>query len=151
MNQGDEKAKGLSRIAGHEEKAREGSSTPLPETSTVRPPWRHKTEEKEGGGEGTKAAIDKGAERSIQEVAESKGVRAEKSEHNITKDVRGQVDERMYLGMKQQHRRLQRELKRRAPTQMSGKQRTFSKGYAERSGIRNVRCGYVRAERRARG
>ena len=32
MDRGDEKVKGPSRIGGHEEKAGEGSSTPVPET-----------------------------------------------------------------------------------------------------------------------
>ena len=91
MNRGDEKAKGPSRVGVHKEKALEGSSTPVPETSTVRPSWRHKTEEKEGGGKGIKATTNKGTERSIQEVAENKGVRAGTRKHDITKDVRGPV------------------------------------------------------------
>ena len=40
--------------------------------------------------EETKAMSDKGTEKSIQEDTENKGVRAVKSEHDITKDVRGQ-------------------------------------------------------------
>ena len=69
-------AYGEAEIGGHEEKTQEGSSTLVRETSAVRPLWRHKTEEKEGGGEGTKATIDKGAG---------------KNERDITKDVRGQA------------------------------------------------------------
>ena len=65
MNRGDEKAKGPSRIGSHEEQAREGSSTPVSETSVVQSLWRHETEEKEGGGEGTKATTDEGTESSI--------------------------------------------------------------------------------------
>ena len=60
-------------------KAREGSSTPDPETSAVRPLWQHKIEEKEGGGEGTRATMDEGAEN---------------TEHDIVKDVRGQAVQR---------------------------------------------------------
>ena len=91
MNRGDEKGKGRSRIGGHEAKAREGSSTPVLEISAVRPMWRHKTEEKEGGGRGTKATTVEGAERSIREVTENKGVPTGKSKHDITKDVRSQA------------------------------------------------------------
>ena len=43
------------------------------------------------GDEETNTTTDKGAERSIQEVAENEGVRAGKSEHDITKDVRDQA------------------------------------------------------------
>ena len=46
--------KGPSKIGNHEEKAQEGSSILVLETSTVRPLWQRKTEEKEGGGEGMK-------------------------------------------------------------------------------------------------
>ena len=35
-----------------------GSSTLVPETSTVRPPWQHKTEEKEGCGEDAEVKAD---------------------------------------------------------------------------------------------
>jgi hypothetical protein len=46
------------------EETREGSSTPGPETSTIRPLRRRKTEEKEGGGEGTRATTDGGTGKS---------------------------------------------------------------------------------------
>ena len=62
--------KGLSRIGNRGEKAREGSSTPISETTANQPPLQHKTEEKEGGSKGTMATINEGIERSIQEVAE---------------------------------------------------------------------------------
>ena len=39
-------AYGEGEIGGHEGMAREGSSTPVSETSAVRPLWQHKTEEK---------------------------------------------------------------------------------------------------------
>ena len=65
-------AYGEAEIGGYEEDAREGSSTPIPETLAVRPLWRHNAEEKEGGDEGMKATTDKGAG---------------KNEHDITKDV----------------------------------------------------------------
>jgi hypothetical protein len=61
---------------GNGKETREGSSTPDPETSAVRPLWQHKTEEKEGGGEGTRATTDKGAG---------------KRKCGVTKDVRGQA------------------------------------------------------------
>ena len=83
--------KGPSRIGDRGEKAREGSSTLVPETSAVWPPWRHKTEEKEGGGEGTKATTEEGTKSSIQEVAENEGLRTEKRKHDIQEDLPGQV------------------------------------------------------------
>jgi hypothetical protein len=58
------------------EETREGSSTPGPETSAVRPLWQRKTEEKEGGGEGTRTTTDRGAG---------------KSKCGVMKDVRGQA------------------------------------------------------------
>jgi hypothetical protein len=58
------------------EETREGSSTPGPETSAIWPLWQHKTEEKEGGGEGTRATTEKSAG---------------KSECGIMDDVRGQA------------------------------------------------------------
>jgi hypothetical protein len=61
---------------GNGKETREGSSTPGPETLAVRPLWQRKTEETEGGGEGTRATTDKGAG---------------KSECGITEDVRGQA------------------------------------------------------------
>ena len=57
--------KGPSRIEGHEEKARMGSSTPAPEISAVRSPWQRKTEDKDGGSEGTRVVENEGAKRSI--------------------------------------------------------------------------------------
>jgi hypothetical protein len=61
---------------GNGKETREGSSTPGPETSAVRPLWQRKIEEKEGGGEGTRATTDKGAGQ---------------SDYGITEDVRGQA------------------------------------------------------------
>jgi hypothetical protein len=60
------------------EETREGSSTPGPETSAVQSLWQHKTEEKEGGGEGTRVTTDNGAG---------------KSDCGITEDVRGQASQ----------------------------------------------------------
>ena len=81
--------KGPSKISGHEEKAREGSSTPVPETSVVRLLWQCKTEEKEGGNEGMNATTNEGAERSIQEVAENEGSHTVKRKWGIPNDVCG--------------------------------------------------------------
>ena len=61
--------KGLSRVGGHEEKTRGGSSTPTPESTTVRPVSPRESQEKESGGEGTKDTIDEGAEETIQNFA----------------------------------------------------------------------------------
>ena len=55
----DEK-KGLSKVGGHEEKTREGSSTPNLETSAVTD--HHKIEKTDGGGELTRVATNKGTE-----------------------------------------------------------------------------------------
>jgi hypothetical protein len=61
------------------EETREGSSTPGPETSAVWPLWQYKTEEKEGGGEGTRATTDRGTG---------------KSDYSITEDERGQAGQK---------------------------------------------------------
>ena len=45
----------------------------------------------DGGGEGTKATTDEGAEKGIREVAENEDVRALKNEHDITKDACGRA------------------------------------------------------------
>ena len=66
-----------------------GSSTLVPGTSAVRPPWHRKTEEKDGGGEGTKATADEGTKSCIRKVAENEGLRAGKSKDDIPEDVRG--------------------------------------------------------------
>ena len=58
--------KGLSRVGGHEEKTRQGSSTPNPETSTTTD--QRKTEETDGCDEGTKVTTDEGAVGSEQSV-----------------------------------------------------------------------------------
>ena len=50
--------KGLSRVDGHEGKAREEFSTPDLETSVI--VEQHKTEETESDGEGTKVVANKG-------------------------------------------------------------------------------------------
>ena len=47
-------------------KAREGSSTPVPETSAARPLCQRRLEEKEGCGEGTKAVADDDIEQAIR-------------------------------------------------------------------------------------
>ena len=63
--------KGLSRVGGHEEKTRGGSSTPTPESTTVGPVSPRESQEKEGGGEGTKVTTDDGVEGSIRSIAEN--------------------------------------------------------------------------------
>ena len=45
----------------------------------------------DGGGEGTRATTDEGAERGIREVAVNEGVCTRKSEHDITKDACGRA------------------------------------------------------------
>ena len=45
----------------------------------------------DGGGEGTKATTDEGAERSIQEVTLNEEVRAQENEHGIPKDACGRA------------------------------------------------------------
>ena len=74
-------------IGSHEEKAREGSSTPVTETLAVGASAHVRPRVTDGGGEGTRATTDEGAERGIQEVEENEGVCARKSEHDITKDA----------------------------------------------------------------
>ena len=71
--------KGPSRVSGHEEKTREGSSTPTLESTTVGLMSPRESQEKEGGDEGTKVAIDEGAEGSIQKFAENDGGQAGRS------------------------------------------------------------------------
>ena len=65
--------KGLNRVGGHEEKTREGPSTPTPESTTVGPVSPRESQEKEGGDEGMKVATNEGAERSIEKFVESDG------------------------------------------------------------------------------
>ena len=48
-----------------------------------------KTEEKDGGGEGTRATADEGTKSCIRKVAENEGLRAGKSKDDIPEDVRG--------------------------------------------------------------
>ena len=67
----------------YKEKAREGSSTPVTETPAVGASADVRPRVTDGGGEGTRATTDEGAERGIQEVAENEGVCARKSEHDI--------------------------------------------------------------------
>mgnify|MGYP000361955870 FL=1 len=55
--------------------ARQGSSTPILETSVVQSWWQCKTEEKESGSEGTKAITNNDTERvikALQRLAEAK-------------------------------------------------------------------------------
>ena len=75
------------KTSGHEEKAREGSSTPAIETLAVSAIANMRPRVMGGGGEGTRATTDESAERGIREVAENEGLCARKSEHNITKDA----------------------------------------------------------------
>ena len=79
------------KTGGHEDKAREGSSTPAVETPTVGASADVRPRVADGGGEGTKATTDEGAERGIQEVEENEGVCALKNEHDITKDACGRA------------------------------------------------------------
>ena len=69
--------KGLSRVGGHEEKTREGSSTPTPESTIVGPVSPRECQEKEGGDEGTKVTIDEG---SIQRIVGNDGGQASRSD-----------------------------------------------------------------------
>ena len=71
--------KGLSRVGGHEEKTRAGSSTPTPESTTVGPVCPRESQEKEGGGEGTKVTVYEGVEGSIRSIAERDGGQAGQS------------------------------------------------------------------------
>ena len=77
----------IGEVGGHEEKAREGSSTPVIETPAVGARADVRPRVTDGGGEGTRVTTDEGAEKGIQEVAENEGVCARKNEHDITKDV----------------------------------------------------------------
>ena len=63
--------KGLSEVGGHEKNTREGSSTPNLEASAVVD--QRKTEEMEGGGEGTKVVANEGVEEVEQSVTENFG------------------------------------------------------------------------------
>ena len=53
------------KIGGHEEKAREGSSTPVMETPAVGASADVRPRVTDGGGEGTRATTDEGTERGI--------------------------------------------------------------------------------------
>ena len=61
------------KTGGREDKAREGSSTPSIETPAVGASADVRPRVADGGGEGTKATTDEGAERSIQEVTFNEG------------------------------------------------------------------------------
>ena len=71
------------KTGGHKDKAREGSSTLAIETPAVGASADVRPRVADGGGKGTKAITDEGAERGIREVAENEGVCARKSEHDI--------------------------------------------------------------------
>ena len=79
------------KTGGHEDKAREGSSTPAIETPAVGASADVRPRVADGGGEGTKATTDEGAERSIQEVTVNEEVRAQENEHGIPKDACGRA------------------------------------------------------------
>ena len=87
----EEVAYGEAKTGGHEDKAREGSSTPAIETPAVGASADVRPRVADGGGEGTKATTDEGTERGIREVAENEDVCAQKNEHDITKDVCGRA------------------------------------------------------------
>ena len=75
----------------HEDKAREGSSTPAIETPAVGASADVRPRVADGGGEGTKAATDEGAERSMREVTLNEEARAQENEHGIPKDACGRA------------------------------------------------------------
>ena len=66
-----ERKEGNEQSRWPEEKTREGSSTPNPETSAVAD--QHKTEETDGCGEGMKVAVGEGTERIEWSAAENSG------------------------------------------------------------------------------
>ena len=79
------------KTGGQEEEGREGSSTPAIGTPAVGASADVRPRVADGGGEGTKAMTDEGAERSIQEVTFNKGVRAQENEHGIPQDACGRA------------------------------------------------------------
>ena len=79
------------KTGGHEDKAREGSSTPAIETPAVGASADVRPRVAGGGGEGTKATTDEGAERSMQEVTFNEEVRAQENEHGIPQDACGRA------------------------------------------------------------
>ena len=64
----------IGEVGGHKEKAREGSSTPVMKTPAVGKGTDVRPRMTDGGGEGTRATMYEGAQ---------------KSEHGITKDACG--------------------------------------------------------------
>ena len=79
------------KTGGHEDKAREGSSTPAIETPAVGASADVRPRVAGGGGEGTKATTGEGAERSMQEVTFNEEVRAQENEHGIPQDACGRA------------------------------------------------------------
>ena len=118
------------KTGGHEDKAREGSSTPAIETPAVGASADVRPRVAGGGGEGTKATTDEGAERSIQGHVQRRST-AQENEHGIPRDACGRAGQEGRKGVpraKRQHRRLWRTPKQRAPTRRSGKKGTLPKG-----------------------
>ena len=83
--------KGLSEVNGHEKNTQEGSSTSNLETSAIAD--KCKTEETEGGGEGTKVVVDEGAEEVMQSVTENDGGHAGRSDKKGVSQSRATLPE----------------------------------------------------------
>ena len=141
------------KTGGHEDKAREGSSTPAIETPAVGASADVRPRVAGGGGEGTKATTDEGAESSIQEVTvnEKDGPkRTITASRRMCAAERAKRVERVFLGRNGNTGGCGGHRSKEHRHEGRGRKEPFRKGYAKRSGMRNVQCGRVRATQRAR-